>query len=36
MTRLKLIVLYLAISVAAVWMAEQDAATTPSFIYQAF
>ena len=32
----RLIATYLLISVAALWLAEGDAATTPSFIYQAF
>ncbi|MEP7382163.1 MAG: hypothetical protein ABI910_10785 [Gemmatimonadota bacterium] len=32
----RLVVLYLLISVAALWLAEGDASTTPSFIYQAF
>lgn len=36
MKRFRLLIFYVAISVAALWMAEQDASTTPSFIYQAF
>lgn len=36
MARLRLVLLYVLISVAALWMAEQDASATPSFIYQAF
>lgn len=27
---------YLTIAVVALWLAESDATTTPSFIYQAF
>ncbi len=33
---LRLVVTYLFISAAALWLAEGDASATPSFIYQAF
>ena len=33
---LRLVVLYLLIGVAALWLAEGDTTATPSFIYQAF
>lgn len=32
----RLVVTYLLISAAALWLAEGDASATPSFIYQAF
>lgn len=32
----RLVLAYLLISVAALWLAEGDASSTPSFIYQAF
>ncbi len=32
----RLVLTYLVISAAALWLAEGDASSTPSFIYQAF